>query len=275
MPHRRPAATTIAVRGDLVVLSDPRRPSGRLLRQSGMDASYIDLADVTHLEFDYLRWLAIVLRTAGARRVLHVGGGACALARALAVEDPGALQEVCEVDAAVLAIAREHLGLRRAPGLRVRHAEGRAHLAREPDSSWDAIVIDAFIGARIPPPLITAGALADAARVAPLTLVNVVDDRSAGAVRAVAGALSGAYEHVWTLGRRPGNTIVAGVAAGRRLDHGRIAARATADPSPARLVRVQGTIQDSSDVDCSRTSTASSSTSATLQPTTRRKMSPS
>ena len=237
MPHRQKRAKTIAQRGDLIAEVDPRRPSGRLLRQAGMDVSYVDLADVTHLEFDYMRWLRIVLRGAGARRVLHIGGGACALARALAAADPGGRHEVCEVDAAVLALAREHLGLRRAPGLRVRHAEGRAHIAAQPDDSWDALVVDAFLGARVPARLITVEALIDAARVAPLTLINVVDNRSARVVNAAASAMAIAYPRVWTLGHRPGNTIVAGCTAARGPDLARLAARAAADPSPARLSR--------------------------------------
>jgi hypothetical protein len=200
-----------------------------------MDASYVDLADVTHLEFDYMRWLRIVLRIASARRVLHIGGGACALARALAAEDPSGHQEVCEVDADVLALAREHLGLQRAPGLRVRHAEGRAYIAAQGPDSWDAIVIDAFRGARVPPRLITVEALTDAARVAPLTLINVVDNRSARDVRAVAASLARAYPRVWTLGHQVGNTIVAGCAAAHQPDFARVAAQVAADPSPARL----------------------------------------
>jgi spermidine synthase len=200
-----------------------------------MEASYVDLADATHLEFDYMRWLRIVLRAAGARRVLHIGGGACALARALAAADPGGRQEVCEIDADVLTVARDHLGLKRAPGLRVRHTEGRAHVAAQPDRSWDAIVIDAFVGARVPPRLTTAEAMTDAARVAPLTLVNVVDNRSARDVSAVASALRLAYPVVWTLGQRAGNTIVGGSEAAHRPDLTRIAAHAAADASPARL----------------------------------------
>ena len=200
-----------------------------------MEASYVDLADATHLEFDYMRWLRIALQAAGARRVLHIGGGACALARALAAADPGGRQEVCEVDADVLAVAREHLGLRRTPGLRVRHVEGRAHLAAQPDQSWDAIVIDAFVGARVPERLITVEAMIEAARVAPLTLVNVVDNRSAKDVRAVASAVALAYPLVWTLGQRAGNAIVAGCATSHASNLARIAARAAADPSPARL----------------------------------------
>jgi hypothetical protein len=224
---------TIAQCGELVAELDPQRPSGRLLRQAGMDASYVDLADATHLEFDYLRWLRIVLRVAGARRVLHVGGGACALARALAAEDPASRQEVCEIDSEVLALARRHLGLRRAPGLRVRHVDGRKHIAAQRDGSWDAIVIDAFIGARVPVRLITVEALSDAARVAPLTLVNVVDDRAAREVRSIAAGLGLAYPHVWTLGQRVGNTIVVGSA--RQLSVSRVSTHAAADSSPARV----------------------------------------
>jgi len=198
-----------------------------------MDASYVDLADPSHLEFDYLRWMRIVLRAARARRIVHVGGGACALARALAAEDPGGRQQVCEIDPGVLALAREHLGLRRIPGLRVRVAEGRRFLAGQPASSWDAVVIDAFVGAAVPRRLITVQALTDVARVAPLALVNVVDDRSARDVRAVAASLSASYPNVWALGARAGNTILAAGTATPDLE--RIGAQAAADPSPARL----------------------------------------
>ena len=233
MPPTRDAPRTVARRGDLIAERDPRRPSGWLLRQCDMDASYVDLADPSHLEFDYLRWIRVVLWAARARRVVHVGGGACALPRALAAADPSSRQEVCEIDGDVLALAREHLGLRRAPGLRVRQADGRAFLARQPDGAWDAVVIDAFVGAAVPRRLITAEALTDVARVAPLALINVVDNRAARDVRAVAAGLGEAYPRVWTLGGRAGNTVVAGAVAALALD--RIAAQVAADPSPARL----------------------------------------
>jgi spermidine synthase len=223
----------IAQLGELVVERDPRRPSGRLLRQGDMDASYVDLANPAYLEFDYLRWIRIVLRAARARRVLHVGGGACALPRALAADDPGGRQEVCEADAQVLAVAREHLGLRRTRGLRVRRSDGREYVATQADGSWEAIVIDAFIGAAVPRRLVTVQALTDISRVAPLALINVVDDRSARFVRRVAAGLAEVYPHTWTLGARAGNTIVAGARTELDLDH--VRARAAADRSPARL----------------------------------------
>jgi spermidine synthase len=230
--------TVIARRGELIVERDPARPSGRLLRDSGMDASYVDLADPSHLEFDYLRWTRIVLRAARARRVLHVGGGACTLARALAAADPAGRQEVCEIDPEVLAIAREHLGLRRAPGLRVRQADGRAFIAARRDGGWDAVVIDAYVGAKVPRRLVTAEALADVRRVAGLAVVNVVDNRAGQVVRRVASGLAEAYPRVWSLGGRSGNTIVAGSV--DVLDLRRIAAAAAADPSPARLTPPPG-----------------------------------
>jgi hypothetical protein len=147
--------------------------------------------------------------------------------------DPGGRQEVCEVDARALALAREHLGLRRIPGLRVRQADGRAFIATQPDASWDAIVIDAFVGATVPRRLITRQAFTDVARVAPLALVNVVDNRSGGDVRVIAAGLANAYQRVWALGGRAGNTVVA--AGVKELNLDRISAQAAADPSPARL----------------------------------------
>lgn len=233
MSRARSAPIVIAGNGELVVERDPRRASGRVLRVAGMEASYVDLADPAHLEFDYMRWLRIVLRARRARRIVHVGGGACALARALVADDPGGRHEVCEVDADVLALARTHLGLRRTPGLHVRHVDGRTFIASQRESSWDAVVIDAFIAARVPRHLVTVEALTDVARVAPLVLVNVVDDRAARDVRAIAAGVSEAFPYVWALGARAGNTIVVGETTPTNPD--RIAALAAADPSPAHL----------------------------------------
>jgi hypothetical protein len=233
----RRADPVIARDGDLVVQRDPRRATGRLLRQDDMDASYVDLADPRHLEFDYLRWARLVLEAARARRVLHIGGAGCALARALAAADPSSRHEVVEVDERVLEMARAHLGLRRAPGLRVRVAEGRATLESRPDASADAIVVDAFVGARVPRRLITVEALRHAARIAPLTLVNVVDTRTLDDTRAIAAGLREAYPHIAAVGSRTlrgGNVVLAGST--HELPLSRIAPRAAADPSPATVI---------------------------------------
>jgi spermidine synthase len=248
MARRRAAPEVVASDGDLVVLRDRDRPTGRLLRQGDMDASYVDLADPRHLEFDYLRRMRDLVEAAGARRVIHVGGAGCALARALAAAYPGHRQEVVELDQAVIEMARAHLGLRRAPGLRVRAGDGRAVLAQRPDGSADAVLVDAYVGARVPRHLATAEALADMARVvAPggLAAVNVVDARPFAEAMAIGAGLRAAFPHVYALGaaatlakRRGGNVILAG--AHRPVPADRVRAGAAADRSPATLLGPQG-----------------------------------
>jgi spermidine synthase len=242
--RRRPGPEILAEVDGLVVQRDAGRPTGRLLRQGDMDASYVDLADPRHLEFDYLRRMRDVVEATGARSVIHVGGAACALPRALHAADAALRQQVVEVDPAVLAVARAHLGLRRAPGLRVREGDGRAFLAARADRSADAIVIDAFIGARVPHHLATAEALADAGRVlAPggAVALNVVDAPPLADVRAIAAGLLEAFATVAALGggpvlrgRRAGNVVL--VAGHGPLPLERLRARAAADPSPGTVM---------------------------------------
>lgn len=233
MPRRRSSSRVLFDRDGLLVVADHRRPSGRFLWQDGMESSYIDLADERHLEFDYLRWMRIVLVALRARRVLHLGGGACSLARALASTDPGGLQQVAEVDADVLDVARAHLGLRRRPGLRVRHAEARRALAGEGDATWDAVVLDTFLGAIVPQHLTTPEAADDCARVAPFALVNVVDAGSGHEVTHVSATFREAFGYGWRIAGRGGNTVV--LASSRPLDTLRLGAMLSADPAPARI----------------------------------------
>jgi spermidine synthase len=244
MARRRTAPEIVAAAGDLLVQRDAGRPTGRLLRQGDMDASYVDLADPRHLEFDYLRRMRDLVEALDARRVVHVGGAACALARALAAADPARRQVVVEVDRAVLELSRAHLGLRRAPGLRVREGDGRAFLAGRADAGADAILIDAFVGARVPRHLATVEALADAARVlAPggALAVNVVDVPPLEDVRAIAAGLREVFQTVAALGagpilrgRRAGNVVL--LAGHGALPSERLRTRAAADPSPAALL---------------------------------------
>jgi spermidine synthase len=244
MRRRRSAPPVVAADGDLAVLRDPRRATGRLLRQADMDASYVDLADPRHLEFDYLRWMAAVVEAVGARRLVHVGGAGGALARSLAAARPDRRQELVEIDPAVVALAREHLGLRRLPGLRVRTGDGRDVIARHADDSADAVLVDAFVGARVPRHLVTAEAVADVARVlAPggVAAINVVDGRGLPDSRAIAASLREAFAAVAALGpaavvhgRRAGNVVL--VAGHGPLPLERVRAAVAADASPALVL---------------------------------------
>jgi spermidine synthase len=246
MARRRSGPEILAQAGDLLVQRDADRPTGRLLRQGDMDASYVDLADPRHLEFDYLRRMRDVVEALRARRIVHVGGAGCALARSLAASDRTRTrrQHVVEVDPEVVALAREHLGLRKAPGLKIKVADGRAWLAGREDASVDALLVDAFVGARVPRHLATVAALADAARVvAPrgALAINVVDAPPMDDVRAIAAGLRETFATVAALGggpvlraRRQGNVVL--VAGHGPLPLERLRVRAAADgASPAAL----------------------------------------
>ncbi|WCB94026.1 Polyamine aminopropyltransferase [Baekduia alba] len=246
MARRRSGPEILAASGDLLVQRDADRPSGRLLRQGDMDASYVDLADPRHLEFDYLRRMRDLVEALRARRIVHVGGAGAALARALAASDRTATrrQHVVEVDPDVVALAREHLGLRKAPGLKVKVADGRAWLAGRADGSVDALLVDAFVGARVPRHLATREALRDAARVvAPggALAINVVDAPPMDDVRAIGAGLVEAFATVAAVGggpvlraRRQGNVVL--IAAHGPLPLERLRVRGAADgASPATL----------------------------------------
>lgn len=229
--------------GSLVVLggADPDRPSARLLLQDDMEASIVDLADERWVGFDYLRRMRDVVSLSGASRVLHVGGAGCALARSLASSDPSSRQEVVEASGEVLEVARRWLGLRRMPGLRVRIGDGRAAVASRADGSWDAVLVDAFVGARVPRHLVTAEALADVARVASVCCVNVVDDRRLSDSRPIAAGLLAAFAFSCALapspvlrGKRGGNVVL--VASSSPLPIDALRVRAARDISPASVL---------------------------------------
>jgi spermidine synthase len=152
------------VLADAEVIPEAERPWRRLLRLDGEDASHVDLRDPTRLEFAYVRRLADLADLLGPPRtplrVLHLGGGACTLARYLAATRPGSRQEVAEPDGALLELARDHLGLRTSPALRVRVLDGREVLERRPPGSADLVVLDAFVGTDVPAQLADPGAIA-------------------------------------------------------------------------------------------------------------------
>ncbi|MEV6774014.1 fused MFS/spermidine synthase [Nocardia sp. NPDC051030] len=151
------------------VQADPDRPGGWLLTVNGITQSYIDLDDPTHLELDYLRYLAYVIDALepfdAPLDVVHVGGGAGALARYLAVVRPGSRHLVLEIDAALVKFVDERLGLRAVPGLEVRVGDGLTEIATLPSASADVVVADAFEGLRMAAGILGAGFTSQAARV--------------------------------------------------------------------------------------------------------------
>lgn len=206
------------------VRADPTRPGGRLLVIDGVESSYIDLADPTHLEFEYLRHLARLVDLAHPRKlptsVFQVGGGPCAFARYLAATRRNAQVTVVERDGGLIDLAREWLGLETGPRLEVRVGEGRAELATIADASLDVLVIDAFDGVVAPHHLLTREFLDEASRVlrpGGLHVVNLIDIPPLGLASAAAATLADRYASTALVAdaavlehRSSGNVVIAG-----------------------------------------------------------------
>lgn len=218
--------------------SDPRRPGGRTLLLDQHEASHVDVDDPTHLDWPYVRRIGDVIdafRPAGtAIDAVHLGGGACTLARYVLATRPRSTNEVYELDPGVLTLAREHLGLRTGPRLRVRVGDAAQLLATRDDASADLVVGDAFERQEIPPaitsPAFVAGHVRRVLRPAGVFALNVVDDRGWPIARGHVTTLSAAFGHVAAIVPR---------AIARHRAAGNVVLVAGADPLPLPTLRAR------------------------------------
>ena len=231
--------------------ADPSRPSGRMLFLDGHESSYVDLADPTHLEFSYVRRIGDVIDLVRPPRqpveVLHIGGGGFTLPRYVAATRPRSRQVVYEHDAGLVQVAREHLGLRPLPGLRIRVGDARERLAERPAGSADVVVGDAFAGVLVPPHLATVEFAAEVRRVLRpdgVYVLNVIDCPPLRVSRAEAATLLAAFDEVALVAERDllrerdaGNVVfVAAGEAARPLPLAELARRATRGRYPDDLL---------------------------------------
>jgi SAM-dependent methyltransferase len=154
----------------------------RVLVLDDLRHSAVDLDDPRRLEFAYVRWIGDAidgLRPAGAPLdAVYVGGGGFTLPRYTAATRPGSTARVLEVDGQLVDLARDELGLRTGPGLRVTVGDARVTLRGLPAASADLVVGDAFGSRAVPWHLATAEWMADVRRVlrpGGLFAANVID----------------------------------------------------------------------------------------------------
>lgn len=201
------------------------RPDAWLVRAGGRDQSYVDLADPTHLAFDYVRRLGDVVdlhRPPGEpTRVVHVGGAGLSLARYVVATRPRSWQVVLEPDEVLTELVRERLPLPRRSGIKVRPVDGRTGVAALRETSADLVVLDAFHDGRVPAELVTVPFFVDVARaLAPggWFLLNLSDRAPFTGTRDVVAGLRTTFprtlvaaEPATLRGRRAGNlTVVVG-----------------------------------------------------------------
>jgi spermidine synthase len=216
------------------VVADPERDTGRLLLLDTLRHSYVDLADPTYLEFEYVRAIAAVTDVAAPEgepiAALHIGGGGLTIPRYLAEVRPGTRSLVVEVDPGVLAIDRSELELETSDLLRVRVADGRVGLTEEPGGTRDLVVGDAFGGLSVPWQLTTVEALelVDAALTDEgVYAVNLIDHPPLDFVRAELATMREVFPHVLLLARAP---VLAGE------DGGNVVAVASRSPLPTGAI---------------------------------------
>ncbi len=218
------------------LLEDLNRPGGYLLLIDRVRQSYVDLEDPTFLDFDYVESFADVLAALpdGPLAVTHIGGGACTLARWVAVTRPGSPQIVLEPDTTVTELVRARLPFPRGARIRVRAADGRAGVETLKDGSADVIVLDAFHGGRVPPELTTLEFLTDVARVLKPTGVLLANLADGPPLRYAARVVETARQVL------PELLVVADPSVVKRRRFGNIVLVASATPLPADDIRRAG-----------------------------------
>lgn len=241
-PHNLTGAFCQAGSVSAALVPDPEGRGGMNVLLDGMPQSYVDLADPSHLAFEYVRLFGCVLDALapGPLRVTHIGGGGLTLARYVHATRPGSPQIVLEPDAELTALVRERLPLPRGARVRVRPVDGRTGVAALADASADVVVLDAYAGGRVPPELTTVELLTDVARAVGdgVFLANLADEKDRGYLRrAVAGA-EAVFGNVLLIapsevlkGRRFGNTVV--VASRSPMDADGIRRQVARAPFPA------------------------------------------
>ncbi|GAA1600663.1 fused MFS/spermidine synthase [Kribbella hippodromi] len=210
-----------------------------VLRIDGTPQSQVDLADPTHLPFEYMRRIGDVVDAVAPRRqpvaVAHIGGAALSLPRYVAATRPRSRQIVLEPDEDLTEFVREALPLPKRAGIKVRPVSGRAGIGELYDDSMDLLILDAFEHEAVPANLVTAEFFAECVRVLRPTgvlVANLIDGkaglpfirRTAATVQSVVGAGVVLAERKILRGKGFGNVIMVAsgqpvpdlVAAGRR-----------------------------------------------------------
>jgi spermidine synthase len=200
----------------------PDRDSAFTLLLDGTPQSHVDLADPTHLEFEYIRRMAasidLIAPPGRPLRVLHLGGGALTLPRYVAATRPGSPQRVVEIDGPLVELVRRALPLPVKAAIRVRVADARAAVQGMRDAGYDLVVLDVFAGARTPAHLASVEFIREVARVLAPTgwlIANVADGpplryakAQVATIRAVLPEACLVADAAVLRGRRFGNLVV-------------------------------------------------------------------
>lgn len=181
---------------------DPANPDGRVLMLNSARHSYVDLADPTHLEFAYMRWIGTIadlLAPAGAPLdAVHLGGGGFTMPRYLTTTRPGGTNLVFEIDGDLVELGRRALGVEPGPHLRPVVGDARMLVRGLPAQSADFVVGDAFGHLVVPWHLATREMAAEVRRVVRpdgVYVQNVIDYPPLRFIRAEVATVRSEFRH--------------------------------------------------------------------------------
>jgi hypothetical protein len=198
-----------------------------LLSVGGVPSSHLD-PDPEHLVFEYMRWMQTAIRHwvmenggADAGRSLqmaHLGGGGCALPRALVHQWPRSRHTVVEIDQLLADHVRVWFDLPRSPQMRIRVQDAAVALHEWREDRFDVLVRDVFAAGVTPRALRGTTAARDAARVlrpGGLYLVNCAAPPGTRELADELATLAGAFTHLEVIaepahlsGKRRGNCVI-------------------------------------------------------------------
>lgn len=244
-----PISTTHAT---VELTTDSADPDGVLLLIDGAESSHLDLADPSHLVFEYMQQMMAVLEEStevDRLRAVHLGGAGCSLARAIEAQWPNSRQIAVEWDAQLAGYVREWFDLPRSPLLRIRVADAREAAEAFPAGSKDVVVRDVFVG-RTPPEHVRTveftQAVSSALAAQGIYLLNTADRPPLTLARREAATVAEVFEHVLAIaepgvlkGRRYGNVVLA--AAHHPLPARRLERRMRSLPIPATVLDAAAT----------------------------------
>jgi spermidine synthase len=203
------------------LIRDALRDSGWWLLVGGSEQSFVDTADPTHLEFEYVQMMANVLEvmfpTDAPVDAVHLGGGLCTVPRWLAERHPGSRQQVAERSERIAGLSAS---IGDVAGTTVVIDEALAVLTACRPHRADLVVCDVYEGPETVTSLFAAPALNTAYRAlrrGGLYLCNVSDAKPFDLSRVVAATLRSRFasvvlqaEPAVLRGRRSGNLVLAG-----------------------------------------------------------------
>ena len=181
--------------------SDPEgRENGRSLIIDNLRHAHVDLDDPLFLDIRYMRLFADAVEALPDEplRVLHVGGGGFSLPRYINEVRPGSENVVLELDADLVEIARDSLGLADDDGLDIRTGDARLHLQDLETNSFDLIVGDAYAGSSVPWHLTTVEVMTEFDRLLAddgTYIMNVIDGDQSRFARAQLATIQELFEN--------------------------------------------------------------------------------